>query len=60
MAFSLETLENLTVLMRKLDEVSRLVEQVRPQVEWAMAAARALELEAPPGTIRVVRPDRAS
>jgi hypothetical protein len=43
MPFSTEALEDLTALMRKLDEVSRLVAQVRPQVVEAMAAARALE-----------------
>jgi hypothetical protein len=43
MALSTETLEDLTALMRKLDEVSRLVAQVQPRLVEAMAAARALE-----------------
>ena len=36
-------LEDLTALMRKRDEVSRLVAQVQPRLVEAMTAARALE-----------------
>jgi hypothetical protein len=56
MALSTETLEDLTALMRKLDEVSRLVAQVQPRLLEAMAAARAREER--PGPTRVITSPR--
>jgi hypothetical protein len=50
LALSTESLETLTEMMRKLDEVARLAAEVRPHLARAIAAARELEQEEDPSS----------